>query len=309
MNEEVFDVILQSTGRFRSDVLTYQQNRPPEEDFFLGEEFWVGSLPNGISPDLVFDACAPAGMNFRPVRQFGMRYSYCRRVRPDQTNYYDWDSQSWLGRTIFLSRLLRPTTIATDFSARLYFEGRELKTIVAGPTQGLSAHAWVVADDDWRDWLSVSELEQLRELLPKYNLTAPDRVRQARRHIDHAFHAFYLDQRCASLVTSFESLLKVSDYGSTKQFASKAPRLAEMLGQELTGAEAEELYNDRSAFVHGSPVSFSDLSGELIEKYNRFERVLRLALLRSSTEPSFAELFSSPESVEDTFGKGYVPPD
>jgi hypothetical protein len=251
MSEEVFDVILQSTGHFQADVFAYQQNRPPEEDSPLGDGFWVGSLPNGIRSDLVFDACAPAGMNFRPARQYGMRYAFCRRVQPDRTNYYDWDSQSWLGRTIFLSRLVRPTTIATDLSARLYFEGQELKTIVAGPTQSLGARAWVVAKDDWRDWLSVSELEQLRHLLTKYNLTAPARVRQARKHIDHAFHAFYMDQRCASLVTSFESLLKVSDYGSTKQFASKAPRLAEMLGHELTGAEAEALYKDRSAFVHG----------------------------------------------------------
>jgi hypothetical protein len=133
-------------------------------------------------------------------------------------------------------------------------------------------------------------------------LNAPERIRQARKYIDRAFHAFYLDQRCASLVTSFESLLKVSDYRSTKQFTSKAPKLAEMLGYELTGAEAEALYKDRSAFVHGSPVSFSDFSDELIEKYNRFERVLRLALLRASTEPDFADLFSSPEAVEKAFG-------
>jgi hypothetical protein len=105
-------------------------------------------------------------------------------------------------------------------------------------------------------------------------------------------------------VTSFESLLKVSEYGSTKQFTSKAPRLAEILGHELTGTEAEALYKDRSAFVHGFPVSFSDFNDELIEKYNRFERVLRLALLRASTEPEFAELFSSPAAIENTFGKG-----
>lgn len=303
MSEEIFDVILQSTGHFHADLFTYQQNQLPKENFVLGDGFWVGSLPNGIRSNLVFDACAPAGMNFNPVRQYGMRYAFCRRVRPDRTNYYDWDSQSWLGRTIVLSRLIRPTTIGTDLSARLYFEGQELKTIVPGPTQSLGARAWVIAKEDWRDWLSVSELEQLRQLLITYNLTPPDRVRHARKHIDSVFHAFYMDQRCASLVTSFESLLKVSDYGSTKQFASKAPRLAEMLGHELTGAEAETLYKDRSAFVHGSPVSFSDLSDELIEKYNRFERVLRLALLRASTEPDFAQLFSSAEAVENTFGK------
>jgi hypothetical protein len=42
-----------------------------------------------------------------------------------------------------------------------------------------------------------------------------------------------------------ESLLKVSAYRSTKQFASRAPKLAEMLGHELTGAGAEALYKGR----------------------------------------------------------------
>jgi hypothetical protein len=36
MSEEVFDVILQSTGHFHAGVFTYQQNRSPEEGFSLG---------------------------------------------------------------------------------------------------------------------------------------------------------------------------------------------------------------------------------------------------------------------------------
>jgi hypothetical protein len=52
---------------------------------------------------------------------------------------------------------------------------------------------------------------------------------------------------------------------------------------EITGAETESLYKDRSAFIHGSPVGFNDLSDQLIENYNRFERVLRLALAQNPT--------------------------
>jgi hypothetical protein len=73
-------------------------------------------------------ATQPASTSVLPVST-GSGYAFCRRVQPDQTNYYDWDSQSWLGRTIFLSRLIRPTTIATALLARLYFEGEELKTV------------------------------------------------------------------------------------------------------------------------------------------------------------------------------------
>lgn len=303
MNEEIFDVILQTTGHFRTDIHTFQNNRPPKENFVLGDEFWVGLLPHDVNSKLIFDACDPAGFNFRPVRQYGMHYAFCHRVEPDNANYYSWDSDLRIGITLFLSRLIRPTTIANCYSSRLYFEDEELRTIVAGPTQGLGAHVWVVAKDNWRDWLSVPELEQLRKLSALYEINAPDRVRRARKHIDNAFHAYYLDQRFASLVTSFESLLKVSDYKSTKQFASRAPKLAEMLGYELTGTEAEAMYKDRSAFVHGFEVSFTEFSDDLIEQYDRFERVIRLALLRASTESAFAQLFYSPESIQKAFGK------
>ncbi len=301
MNEEVFDVVLQSTGHFQADLDTHLENLPPDDNFFLEDDFWVCSLPKGVESDSVFDACHSAGFNFKPHRLYGMRYAFCRRVQPDDNNFYEWDSDISIGRTLFLSRLIRPTSIGNASSAKLYFEDDELKTIVPGPTQGLGAHSYIVAKDDYRDWLSMPELEQLRDLLPNYQINAPERIRLARKHIDNAFHAFYLDQRFASLVTSFESLLKVSKYKSTEQFASKAPKLAEMVGLNLSDTDARQMYQDRSAFVHGSAVSFTEVSDELIEHYNSFERVLRRALLRASTEPTFARLFFSDDAVEKAF--------
>ena len=294
---------MQSTGAFVASVYEYQKQPPPKEHFQLGPNCWVGFLPLGIGSDAVFDACSSAGYNFRPVRQYGCRYALCRKVQPGHTNYYEWDSDSWLRRVLFLSRLIRPTTIGTNLSAKLYFRNGELQTIVPGPTQGFETHAWVVANSQWRDWLSEPEFERLRDLIPNYILTPPDRVRQARRHINHVFHSFYLDQRCASLVTAFESLLKVSEYQATKQFASRVPRLADRVGLKLTEAEAIALYADRSAFVHGTKVRFTDLSDELIIHYNRFEEVLRRCLLSASTDSAFAALFSSDKTVVDAFEK------
>jgi Apea-like HEPN len=173
-----------------------------------------------------------------------------------------------------------------------------------------------VADDNWRDWLSVPELEQLRNLLPLYNRNAPEKVRLARKHIDNAFYAYFLDERFASLVTSFESLLKTSRNDLTEQFKVRAARLAEMLGLELSREDLHNSYAHRSDFVHGSRPNFEGLSPEtdgqaatppefnpeLIGRYNRCEHVLRLALLRASTEPAFAEQFSSTEAIEKAFG-------
>ena len=269
----------------------------------MEDDFWVGSLPNDIDPRVVFDACDPACFNFRPARPYGMRYAFCRKVRPAAESYYEWDNDVTIGTTLFLSRLIRPTTIANAYAARLFFVDGRLSTIVPAHTRGIGAYAWVVASDDWRDWLSTHELKELGQKLPLYLRDAPGRVRRARKHLDHAFHAFYVDQRFASLVTSFESLLKTSEYKSRKQFSSRAPRLATTLGLELISTECEEMYTDRSNFAHGSEGTFRELSDSRVAQYERFERVIRLALLRASTEPQFAALFSSTKSVEDAFSE------
>jgi hypothetical protein len=316
MNEEIFDVILLSTGNFRADLQTFQENRPPEEDFYLNEDMWVGRLPKGVSSKLVFDSCDAPGWQFHPARQYGMRYAFCRKVEPPHAAYYQWDHDQTIGYTILLSRFIRPTTIGTSLSARLYFVGDELKTIVPGPTQSNCSNAWIVAEGNWRDWLSVPELEQLRDLLPTYNRNAPEKVRLARKHIDNAFYAFFLDERFASLVTAYESLLKTSRNDLTEQFKVRASRLAEILGLELSREDLQNTYSHRSDFVHGSRPNFeglnlagetqtaepSEIHPELIGRYNRCESVLRLALLRASTEPQFAELFSSVDAIERAFG-------
>lgn len=316
MNEEVFDVILLSTGNFRADFQAFQEHRPPEEDFYLDDQMWVGSLPHGISSNLVFEACHSPGWQFHPARQYGMRYAFCHKVEPEQEGYYQWDQDHTIGHAILLSRFIRPTTIGSSLAARLYFRGGELKTIVPGPTQSNCSRAWVVADHTWRDWLSLKELEQLRDLLPSYTRDAPQRVRLARKHIDNAFYTYFLDERFASLVTAFESLLKTSRHDLTEQFKIRASRLAEILGLELSRQDLHNTYGHRSDFVHGSLPNFEGLSLEsddprdestdihpdLIGRYTRCEHVLRRALLRASTEPEFAHQFSSPEEIEKAFG-------
>ncbi len=252
------------------------------------------------------DACSPAGFNHRPVRQFGCRYSFCREVGNTQDASYEWDDDGRLSQLLFLSRLIHPTSIGTLYAAKLYFRDGELKTIVPGPVQGFGIHAWVVADWTYRDWLSVAELNTLKALMPRYSLHPPDRVRQARRHIDHAFHSYHLDQRYASLVTAFESLLQTSHERLVKQFEIRVPKLAELFSQQITKKQASSLYGDRSAFVHGTRVSFDELTPEVIGFYSLFEGVLRACLLRASTELTFAETFGSTAKIEEAFGT--IPP-
>jgi hypothetical protein len=128
MTEEIFfDVILLSTGNFHANLEAFQKHRPPEEDFYLNEQMWVGSLPKGISSKLVFDACDSPGWHLHPARRYGMRHAFCRKVEPAYEDYYHWDQDQFIGTAILLSRFIRPTTIGTSLAARLYFTNGEPK--------------------------------------------------------------------------------------------------------------------------------------------------------------------------------------
>ena len=192
MTEEIIDAIMLQTGHFWPGHAFSPEDGPPEEDFYLEKEMWVAPLlPYGVPSERIFDACESPGWNHHATRQYGMRYAICRRVEPTHQAYYQWDSDQRIGTAVLLSRLIHPTTIGSSLAARLYFTEGKLNKIVPGPTQSNCSHAWVVADGRWRDWLSVPELEQLRELLPRYIKDAPLRVKLARKHIDNAFYDYF----------------------------------------------------------------------------------------------------------------------
>ena len=302
--EEFFDVALQTTsGYFDPRNEDWQFFLPPQGDFSLGADFWIGSLPYRTDSDVVFDACDPAGFNHRPYRQYRCRYAFCRKANPPShgPQFYEWDNEGSLGRTLFLSRLIHPTTVAPHYSARLIFQNGKLTNAVPA-NRGYGSHVWIVAKE-WRDWLSQAEAEELRAAMGVYNAQPPERVRRARSHIDHAFHAFYLDQRTASLVSAFESLLKIGRNGLTAQFKLRVPALAQQVGTSITSDEANRFYDDRSEFLHGSQPKYRDLTEELMERYNKFESALRCTLLKASTDPSFCSLFASDDAIRSAFGR------
>jgi hypothetical protein len=303
MAEEFFDVALQtSSSYFDPRSQDWKHFPPPHGNFALDADFWIGRLPYNTDSDVVFDACDPAGFNHRPYRQFGCRYAFCRKANPPShgPEFYEWDNEGFLGRTLFLSRLIHPTTVAPHYSARLIFQDGKLTNVVPA-NRGYGSHVWIVANE-WRDWLSETEAEELRAGMVVYNIQPPDRVRRARSHIDHAFHAFYLDQRTASLVSAFESLLKIGRNRLTAQFKLRVPALAKWVGTTITSDEADTFYDDRSEFLHGSQPKYIDVTDELMEQYNKFESVLRCALLRASTDVSFCSLFATDDAIKTAFG-------
>jgi hypothetical protein len=303
MAEEIFDVVLQPTLRFPVNQIDWDTFPPLESDLSLESDFWIGMLPYEVTSESIVDAYSPAGFNFHPSRHHFYRYAFCRKVNPPSLGpeHLGWDHDGVIRKALFLSRLIHPTSICPTSSARLFLVDGELKTIVPGPVQGDLIHVWIAAKQ-WRDWLTKSEGEQLRDSRPIYLEQPPERVRRGRKHIDHAFRAFYLDQRTASLVSGFESLLKVERRGATAQFKLRVPILARMVGSTIAPDEAEVLYDDRSVYVHGRAPNYTDLGDELIEQYNKFETVLRRVLLRASTDAQFGDLFSSDGTILSNFG-------
>jgi hypothetical protein len=154
----------------------------------------------------------------------------------------------------------------------------------------------------WRDWLSQAEAALFRDSMRVYIQTASESVRRVRGHIDHIFHAFFLEQRIASLVSGFESHLKVERHAATAQFKLRVPKLANMVGVAIKPDEAEALYDGRSAYVHGREPDYTDLSDEVMDRYNRFETVFRCALLRASTDTAFGDLFLEDGVIVIAFG-------
>lgn len=304
MAESIYDVVLQPTMRFQVSQHEWEAFPPIDADLFLDEGFWIGVLPCNVTSDSVIEAYSPAGFNFRPSRHTGYRYAFCRKVTPPDLGpeHLKWDHDGAIRKTLFISRLIHPTTVCPQYSARLFLVDGELKTIVPGPIQGDLTHVWIAAKQ-WRDWLTKAEGEQLRSDAARFNWDSPpERVRRARSHIGHSFRAFYLDQRTASLVSAFESLLKVERIRVTAQFKLRVPALAQMVGSTITPDEAETLYDGRSVYVHGRTPNYTDVSDEVIGRYNKFESVLRCALLRASTDAEFGPLFLSDMTITSAFG-------
>ena len=54
--------------------------------------------------------------------------------------------------------------------------------------------------------------------------------------------------------------------------------------------------------MHGRTPNYTDLTDELIERYNKFESVLRSALLQASTDAAFGNLFLDDTAIVGAFG-------
>ena len=221
---------------------------------------------------------------------------------PSPTNSsLTWDEDQRLQDCIVLSRLVHPTTIATHFSARLFYEGDELRQIVPGPTQGLGAYAWVNAHD-WRNWLTAPEAQKVGQLLTEYNRdTMTGRLRRAMRHFLYACHTYELDLRFTLVVTGLEALVNTHRYNVKNRFKKRLQLLANDIAMTVTAENAEAAYDFRSNLIHGEVLRGQDIGEKVQESYGRLETLLRLLVKKSIEDRPFARRFESEATIDAAY--------
>ena len=219
-----------------------------------------GVLIDRISDDdagAVMDACTPEGVGFKPIRQFGQRYSLVREVDPaeQEEHPFRWDPDGVLWDALAYSRLIRDNGYSTEYAARVTDHDDGRRTIVY--TLGSEGkHAYRLRQG--REWLNHREGEDLAALLAAYWRVGPElpgRVKRALWRVEYATWLRWADLMVSVLVSGLEALLKTDRGHATTQFKARASALAEELAIDgIDGDLCERIYEMRSDWVHGAHV-------------------------------------------------------
>jgi hypothetical protein len=299
MSFTCYDVVVQTTGATQTPLNIFQSQPPIRDRVHLRADLWVGPISHDI--DIILKACEPRGLNFDPIRQYGYHYCFVRESETETHPSIQWDEDQELQRLILLSRLIHPTTASNQYSARLIRKGGELIQIIPGPTQGFGAHVWVPRED-WRDWLTLEDISDIRELLPRFSLVElPLRIRRALHHFHFSQLTSSLDQRVACVVTALESILKTNRNDATKQFKERVAQLSALLEMGINESIAKQFYDDRSGYLHGSSSGWIGREQEARSVYEKMEELLRKSLIKAVAEPAFAEFFISDANISAQF--------
>ena len=262
-------------------------------------------LPHGVSiervePDLaerLFAATGLRGENWSPGRLFRAVHAYVRESwnEGQQIASLDtWDHERRVWPVVQLSRLVRDNGTSTEHAAQLQIRADGSERIV--PFDGFESHIIYRLYPDRPGWLDVREAIELRSLLDAYwgGPGLPDRVRRALRQAEAITGERYLDYAIPLVVGGFESLLKIGRNSLRAQFSQRVPALAAEVGVQLSVRDCEEVYEDRSALVHGVGVDLTQPHerDEFGRRFNALQETLRGVVRRAIEDRDFAATFA-----------------
>lgn len=231
----------------------------------------------------------------RPTKLFHIKYAFARED-PPESDQWKWDSDEKLGQLIALSRIIHPTSISYEYSAKLEFNGDKLEKVIPGPTTGLGSQAYV--SPIARNWLTEKDAEELKQLFEIYTKRKfCDSCCRARWFFEYAAQTYALEVRCLCIVAGIESLINTDSDRPTKQFVYRIRKLGEELnlGFSLSKKGATDMYALRSKVAHGESIVNSH--SENSKLYKQMEDILRLTIRKFIIDENFYNFISDKDKV------------
>jgi hypothetical protein len=126
-------------------------------------------------------------------------------------------------------------------------------------------------------------------------------VRRALQRADAITGERYVEDAMPLVVSAFESLVKIGRPFVGAQFAQRVPALAAEVEIDLSVADCEEVYDDRSALVHGAGVDLSQPHDrdKFGRRFNALQETLRRVVRRAIEDREFAAVFGNDRSIRD----------
>jgi hypothetical protein len=247
----------------------------------------------------LFDATSLRGEDWRPRRQFHAVHAYVRDVWAEghgvaptaALSHWDHDRRIW--PIVQLSRLVRDNGTSTEHAVRRIVRADGSEQLI--PFDGFESHVVYRLYPDRPGWLDVGEAGELQALVAAYwsEPGVRGRVGRALRRAESITSERYVEDAMPLLVGAFESLTKIGRDSVRAQFSQRVPALAAEVDMSLSAVECKEVYDDRSALVHGDGVDLSvphDLD-EFGRKFNALQEALRRIVRRAIEDPAFASHF------------------
>jgi len=276
----------------------------------ISEDLSIAPIDRKLA-DQIIDCCEPRGLfdkhknqdgemeECRPLRVTPIMYAFARE-KPPESDTFNWDVDNKLKTLIALSRIIHPTTICYQYSAKLKFDGDELLNIIPGLTSGPGSLAYIA--DTGRNWLTegdAKELEQLWSFYTRRNFS--DQCSKTMWYFEYAFQNYFLEIRCLLIAAGIESLINTDSDRSTKQFIYRIQKLSELLDWNfnLSKTMADDMYGLRSKVAHGELINAAPK--KILELYKPMEDILRLTLKKFIIDEDFYAFISDKDKVRNAW--------
>jgi hypothetical protein len=276
------------------------------KEITISDNLWIAPI-NGYIEKAILEYCEPRGLfdkyenqdgkleEIRPIKTFQISYAFARE-KPPESDKFNWDIDHKLKTLIALSRIIHPTSISFEYSAKLKFNDNELVNVIPGRTSGPGSKAYVA--DGNRDWLTIEDAEELKKLYSAYTKRKfCDSCRRAMWFFEYASQTYFLEVRCLLIATGIESLINTDQERPTKQFSYRVPKLCELLNNnfDLSGTKAAKMYTLRSKLAHGEKIG--DNVSKNLELYKQMEDILRFSIKKFIFEDDFYSFISDKDKV------------